>query len=319
MFKSTKRPKRQHFHGFSAMTTAPDLAAHIEQFATRNGSLETPIPRLTLFRAEAPTEPIHLVYNPAFCFIAQGAKHVMMGDRDFSYDPARYLIISVDVPIVSHITEASPAAPYLSMKLDLDPAAISALMLETGLSHADAAPAPSLQLSTASPDLLDACARMVRLLANPQDAPVLAPLIEREILYRLLTSEQGPRLRQIAQADSRLTQIQRAIFWIKENYAAPFRIEDVAAAARMSASALHQHFKTVTAMSPLQYQKQLRLQEARTLILSRGMDAAQASLTVGYESPSQFSREYKRLFGDSPLRDVARLRETSESARAAAA
>lgn len=303
------------------MAASEDLAALIDQFASADGVHATPIPGLTLFRTTACAAPIHAVQTPALCVIARGSKRVIMADRTLVYDPAHYLIAAADVPVASCVIEASPAAPYLSMKLELDPATISALMLETGLAaaKADAAPGAGLATSAAPPELLDACVRLVRLLGAPQDAAVLAPLAIREILYRLLTGAQAARLRQIAQSDSRLAQVQRAIRWISENYTAAIRIEDVADEARMSASALHQHFKSVTAMSPLQFQKRLRLQEARTLILSRGMDAAEAAHTVGYESPSQFSREYKRLFGDSPLRDVARLRETPEAARTAAA
>lgn len=173
---------------------------------------------------------------------------------------------------------------------------------------------PGMAVNPMDPQLLDAVIRLLRLLDSPHDIPILAPLVEREILYRLLSSEHGARLRQIALADHRLESVNRAISWLKRNYAEPFRIETVAREARMSASALHHHFKTVTAMSPLQYQKQIRLQEARRLMLAQAMDAATASHSVGYESPSQFSREYSRMFGAPPSRDIARLKHNQANA-----
>ncbi|MBP2231762.1 AraC-like DNA-binding protein [Azospirillum agricola] len=248
---------------------------------------------------------------------ATGRKQVMLGERVLFYDAAEYLVVSVDLPVVGQVVEASPERPYLCLRLDLDPAMLGALMMEAGLDGRDggglpagdreAEAPPGLSLSPVTPELLDAAARLLRLLDAPRDAPVLAPLAEREILYRLLTGAQAAKLRQIAVADSRLQQVNRAIAWIKRNYAAPFSIDAVTAEARMSRSALHQHFKAVTAMSPLQYQKQLRLQEARRQILGRTADAATAGFNVGYDSPSQFSREYRRLFGEPPMRDAARL------------
>lgn len=288
-----------------------ELAALIDQFSAVDGIRPTPIPRLLLIRSSQPTEPLHTLHEPALCIVAQGRKQVMVGETIFDYDPTHYLVVSVDVPIIGQVIEASPARPYLCLRLDFDPVALSALMLEAGMTTAASdVPGPSLQLDVVTPELLNAAIRLLRLLASPRDIGVLAPLAEREILYRLLHSPQGGRLRQIAQADSKLQQINRAIGWIKKNFREPFSIERVAAEARMSASALHDHFKTVTAMTPLQYQKQLRLQEARRLMVGLSVDAATASHDVGYESPSQFSREYRRLFGAPPARDVARLRET---------
>jgi len=270
----------------------------------------TAIPRVTAIRSSVPTEPVHTVYRPALCIIAQGRKQVMIGQTVLVYDPAKYLVASVDMPLVGQVLEASADAPYLCFMLDLDPAAIGALMLETKMTQADgAAPGPALSLTPLTPPVIDAAVRLLRLLETPADIPVLAPLAEREILYRLLVGDETSRLRQIAFAESKLQQVNRAIGWIKQNFRAPFSIETLAAEARMSASALHEHFKTVTSMSPLQYQKQLRLQEARRLILLQSLDAAMAGHTVGYDSPSQFSREYKRLFGAPPARDIARLRE----------
>jgi AraC-like DNA-binding protein len=238
----------------------------------------------------------------------------MLADEVYYYGPEQCLVISVDLPVVGQVIEATPEAPYLCMRLDLDPGKLGALMLEIaeGVTRNQRAERLRLGLSISpvDPPLLDAVVRLARLLEAPNDIPILAPLIEREILYRLLSGEYGDRLRQIATADSRLVSVNRAISWLKQNYAAPFRIETIAREARLSPSALHHSFKSVTAMSPLQYQKQLRLQEARRLMLGQAMDAATAGHQVGYESPSQFSREYSRLFGAPPSRDIARLKES---------
>jgi AraC-like DNA-binding protein len=254
------------------MSTREALAALIERFAPNEGPHDTCCgPRVGLYRVSQPSEPTYAVHEPAFCVLAQGRKRVLVGDAVHHYDDRNFFLASVDVPVVGQVIEASAGAM--------------------------------------TPELFDAACRMIRLMETPEHAPVLAQLIEREILYRLLTGDQGPRLAQIARADGRLRQVNRAIGWIKRNFSQPFSIEDVAAEARMSASALHQHFKAVTALSPLQYQKQLRLQEARRLILVQRFDCATAGHKVGYDSPSQFSREYARLFGAPPLRDAARLRE----------
>jgi len=288
---------------------ARELGRLIEQFAGGDGVHATPIPRVFLLRSSYRTEQLHAVQEPAVCFVAQGRKRVMAGQSVYVYDRAKYLIASVDVPIIGQILEASPAAPYLCLRLDLDPALIGALMLEAKTREGGVSePGPALSLSDVTSELLDAAIRLVRLLAAPQDIPILAPLAEREILYRLLLGDQASKLRQIAFSESKLQQVNRAIGWIKRNYREPFSIEAVAAEARMSPSTLHEHFKAVTSMSPLQYQKQMRLQEARRLILSQSLDAATASHSVGYESPSQFSREYKRTFGAPPAQDIARLR-----------
>lgn len=291
------------------MQTNAELARLIERFVVEDGTLETPIPRMKLMRLSHPTDPVHSVHDPALGIIVQGRKRVILADRTLIYDPAHYLVASLDLPISGHVLEASPEVPYLGFKLALDPASLSAIMMEAPMiPAARESTGPALGLSAVTPELLDAVIRMVRLLDTPGDIAVLAPLLEREILYRLLMGEQSAHVRQIALADSRLHQVNRAIGWIRRNYARPFRIETLAAEARMSPSTLHQHFKAVTAMSPLQYQKQIRLQEARTLMLSRGMDAASAGHEVGYDSPSQFSREYRRLFGAPPVQDAERLR-----------
>jgi AraC-like DNA-binding protein len=285
------------------------VARLMEKYSGEDGIRDTAIPRLSLIRSSRPTEPLHALHEPALCIVAQGRKLVMLADRVFEYDPAKYLVVSAHVPIVGQVVEASRDKPYLCLRLDFDAATLGALVLEAGITRGAAAlPGPSLMLSDVTPDLLDATVRLLRLLGSPRDIPVLAPLIEREILYRLLRGEQGAQLQQIAVADSRLQQINRAIAWIRRNFDKSFSVEQAAAQARMSTSSFHEHFKAVTAMSPLQYQKQLRLQEARRLMFANAIDAAGAGHRVGYESPSQFSREYARLFGAPPIRDIERLR-----------
>ncbi len=271
--------------------------------------MRRPIPRVFLIRSSHPTAPLHALYEPAVCIIAQGRKQAILGETVYVYDRDKYLVISMDVPVVGQVIEASKEAPYLCLRLDLDVATLGTLLLDAGPAPDSMAPAPALSLSRVTTELVDAVTRLLRLLETPRDIPVLAPLAEREILFRLLRGDQSAKLREIAIADSRLQQINRAIGWIKQNYREPIRIEDLASEARMSASALHSHFKSVTAMSPLQFQKQLRLQEARRLLLFDACDAATASHSVGYSSPSQFSREYRRLFGLPPQRDIARLKE----------
>jgi len=299
--------------GAGAVSDVSELTRLIERNAAADGANATAIPRLFLHRASCVSEPMHGVYNPAVCLIAQGRKQAIAGDHVYLYDAMKYLVVSVDVPITSQILDASPDRPYLSLRLDLDPAAIAALMLESDMERAQReVPGPAVAINTLGPELLDAAIRLLRLLDTPRDIPVLAPLAEREILYRLLHGEQGARMSQIACSASKLQQVNRAIGWIKRNFREPFSIDVVAEVARMSSSALHEHFRTVTGMSPLQYQKQLRLQEARRLILIQRIDAAAAGHAVGYDSPSQFSREYARLFGAPPVRDAARLRERSE-------
>ena len=291
------------------MSKIAELSDLIERYSEDDGAHATAIPRLFLHRASSPSLPLHTVYEPAVCFMAQGSKQAMAGECLFTYREGDYLVVSVDVPIVSQIIEATPHRPFLCLRLDLDAAVIGALMLESDVERAGRElPGSSLAVSTMNDELLDAAIRLVRLLGSPRDIPILAPLAEREILYRLLRGEQTSRMSQIAFAESKLQQVNRAIGWIKRNFRAPLRVEIVASEARMSASALHQHFKTVTGMSPLQFQKQLRLQEARRLMLSEAADAAIAGHAVGYESPSQFSREYRRLFGAPPVRDIERLR-----------
>ena len=278
------------------------IAQHCHQSRT-----PTAIPRVGLVRSDTPTLPVGVLYQPMLCIVAQGAKRTLLGATIVGYSAGQYLVVSVDLPITGSVTQASADAPYLALSLELDPAVLADMLL-TLPGAAQDAPLPGLAVSPVTPDLLDAAVRLLRLLNRPTDIPMLAPLAEREILYRLLTGAQAPMLRQIALAHSRLAHISRAIGWIRNHFAEPLRIAAVAQRANMSASTFHRHFKAVTAMSPLQYQKQIRLQEARRLLLAGQADAASIGFAVGYESPSQFSREYARMFGQPPVRDAVRLR-----------
>ncbi len=292
-----------------------EFTSLLEQFTGSDGMHKTALPRTDLFYAARPGEPVPTLYQPALCVLAQGSKQVMLGDDVYVYDKHNYLVISVDMPATGQILQATPKSPYLCLKLDLDMNKVADLILEMGLDQQpDAKHQRAMAVSALTPELLDAVLRFTRLLKNPAEIPVMAPVIEREIMYRLLMGPEGSRLRQMARAGSHAQQVARAISWIKKNYDKPFSMEKVAKAAGMSRSSLHEHFKTMTALSPLQYQKQIRLQEARRMILVEAQDAATAGFNVGYESPSQFSREYSRLFGAPPLRDVARLREQPAAA-----
>lgn len=293
------------------MSSLVDLADLIRRHATADGPNETAIPRIGLFRASRADEPVCMIYEPSVCIVAQGRKRSMVADREFRYDQSNYLVIKADVPIISHHVDATPGRPFLCMRMKLDSAAIAALMLERGMKPTGSdEPESALVISSVTRDLIDASIRMLRLLETPGDIPTLAPLIEREILYRLLQGDQTSKLGQIAFAGSKLRQVTRAIAWIRQNFREPFSVEATAAQANMSASQLHLHFKAVTTLSPLQYQKQLRLQEARRLMLTQNLDAAATAYAVGYESPSQFSREYRRLFGVPPAADGRRLRSS---------
>ena len=293
------------------MEQIKELADIVERHAPGDGMHPSPLKRLTLIRSSTSTLPHPGVYEPALVIVAQGTKRALLGEHSYVYDPASFLIVSVDLPVVACVIEASPEQPYLCLKLDLNLPVLSELLLEHGGGQATPyAPSfsPGLALSRTTPEFLDSTVRLARLLDKPGDQAALAPLAEREILYRLLTGEQGHLVRSLACAESRLSQISRAIAWIKVNVHSRFTIEAVAAEAGMSPSSLYEHFRAVTTMSPLQYQKSLRLQEARRLMLSEALDAATAGFRVGYESPSQFSREYRRLFGAPPASDIAQLR-----------
>lgn len=272
------------------------------------------------------------IADPVLVVVAQGAKRIVLGDRIHDYGAGQYLVVSVDLPVTGHYTQASPERPFLAFGLTLRPGVIASLLLDAGPAAstgpdrggagrpAGSATPPGLAVSDAPDELLDAVVRMVALLGQPRDAPVLAPMVEREILWRLVTGEQGAMVRQIGLADSRLSHIARAIRWLRSHHADPVRVEDLARMSAMSLSAFHRHFRAVTAMTPIQYQKRIRLQEARLLLVSGPGDVAAAGFAVGYDSASQFSREYRRQFGVPPGQDAARLRrEASEGAFARSA
>ncbi|QEM69407.1 AraC family transcriptional regulator [Geobacter sp. FeAm09] len=277
---------------------------------TEQGELHTTaIPGLSLFRREEPTEPVSGMYEPSVCLVAQGAKRVLLGNDTYVYDAHHYLITSVHLPTIVQIIEAGPEKPYLGLRLKFDLREVAQMMADSNL------PQPRAQQSSrgmatgeVTQPLLNAFLRLIALLADEQDVPILAPVIKREIIYRLLVGDQGARLRQIASAGSQSQQIARAVEWLRSNFMQPLSIDDLAEKASMSNSTFHHHFRSITALSPLQYQKQLRLQEARRLMLAERMDAANAAFQVGYESPSQFNREYSRHFGAPPLRDISKLR-----------
>lgn len=279
-----------------------------------DGMHGTPIPGVSLIRSGTPTMPMPVVYEPTLCLVAQGRKQVMLGTTAYVYDPARYLIASVDLPVTGSVIEASASAPYLCLMLDLDMTELSELALRhPAPGENDGAPSAGLALNDTTPELLDAAVRLAALLDRPRDIEALAPLVVREILYRLLTDSGNGIVRQMATADSRLNQIARAIAWLREHYSETCRIDEIADIAGMSRSTFHAHFKAVTSMSPLEFRSQLRLQEARRLMVAEALDAAGAGYRVGYESPSQFSRDYARMFGMPPAKDAGRLRGAAEA------
>jgi len=297
------------------MDRIAELSALIHRHVVGTGICSTAMPHVSLIRADAPSTPTPAVYEASLCIIAQGSKRVSIGEHSVVYDAAHHLLVSVDLPLVGHVLDASPERPYLCCKIDLDASILADLMAIEGggLVQTDL---PVLGVYPGDPDLIDAACRLVGLLDRPDTIRALAPLIEREILYRLLTGPHGPMLRHVATAGSHLNQVSRAIAAIRRRFDAPIRIDDVAAEAGMSSSSLHVHFKAITRMTPLEYQKQLRLQEARRLMLTEGATASTAGFAVGYESPSQFSREYRRLFGAPPRADIERLHAAPAAAMA---
>lgn len=278
---------------------------------TENGELRTTaISGLSLFRRDEPSEPITGMYEPSVCLIAQGAKRVRLGSETYVYDANHYLFSGLYLPVIAQVIEASRKKPYLGLRLTFDYRDISHLMADSQL------PPPRTQKTDrgmATGDLtvslVNAFQRLVDLLDEEQDIPILAPVIQREIFYRLLVGEQGVRLRQLAVMGTQSQQVARAVSWLKSNFTKTLRVDELAEKANMGTSTFHHHFRSMTALSPLQYQKQLRLQEARRLMLAEHIDAASAGFQVGYESPSQFSREYSRLYGAPPVRDIITLRQ----------
>lgn len=291
------------------------LRTCIARWTEHGELLTTAVPGLSLFRREEPTEPINGMYEPSVCLVAQGAKRVLLGDDTYVYDANHYLITSVHLPTIVQIIEANPDKPYLGLRLKFDLREVSQLMVDSNLPQSrQQQSSRGMATGEVTLQLVNAFIRLIDLLGDEQDIPILAPVIQREIIYRLLVGDQGERLRQIATAGSQSQQIAKAIGWMKNNFATAISMDDLASQANMSTSTFHHHFRSLTALSPLQYQKQLRLQEARRLMLAERMDAANAAFQVGYESPSQFSREYNRLFGAPPLRDISKLRQVGTEA-----
>lgn len=269
----------------------------------------TVIDGLSFYRQDAPTTCSVCVVEPSIAFVVQGTKIMMLDDETFRYDPSSFLITSLDLPAKMQVLEASPDKPYLGIVIRLDLKIISEFLTHVPLQGStNQASGAGMALSPTTPDLYDAVQRLVSLLDEPESIPVLAPLIKREIYWRVLTSEQGVRLRQIITAGSQSLRITRSVEWLKNSYDQPLKVDELAERAQMSRSTFHHHFREVTSMSPLQYQKRLRLTEARRLMLGENLNAAAAAFRVGYESPSQFSREYARLFGAPPKRDMAAYR-----------
>jgi AraC-like DNA-binding protein len=285
------------------------LARKIAQTVGSAASQRTDVPGLTLFREVAPTAPWSGTYEPNVGLIVQGRKRVELGKTTFFYGPAQFLLTSVDLPVVSQVIEASKEVPYLCLRLDLQIPVVQELLSQEEIEVAERSPdCPAMTTGQTTPEFLDAFSRLLDLLNAPEDIPFLSPHIQREILYRILRSPEGQRLRQFATQGDQSHRTARAISWIKVNYAKPLRVEHLAQIAGMAVSTLHYHFRVLTSMSPLQYQKQLRLNAARQRMLTDGLDATQAAFEVGYESASQFNREYSRFYGKPPMRDVRTLR-----------
>jgi AraC-like DNA-binding protein len=289
------------------------LKSRVDQWTKHTSHLATAISGLDLYREERRNEPHRYTRESAVCLIAQGSKRVVMGSEAFLYDESHYLLASMDVPVVAQILEASPERPYLSLTLMLDLRILSELIVCGDLPPARPKVTKSLLVCKHSLPLIQAFLRLIDLQNEPESIPILAPLIKKEIFFRLLTGEMGAPLRLVASSGTPSAQIGLAIEWLKKNYNQPLRVDDLASYSQMSTTAFHKHFRQLTAMSPLQYQKWLRLQEARRLMLADHFDAAQAAYQVGYESPSQFSREYRRLFETPPSQDIKILRQAPVS------
>jgi AraC-like DNA-binding protein len=298
-----------------AARNAMKLAAAIERHTAADGDYETAVPGLWLYRSSTPSEEHAVVYVPSLCVVTQGAKEVIVGGQVYRYDPAQSLLVSVDMPAQTHVADATPDRPCLAVRIPIDPAVVAELLADGSAVPPLGRPVRGLGVIDLEPPLLDAVGRLLGLLDSPDEIPALAPLVLREITFRLLVGPEGARLRQIASAGAPAQRVARAIRWLRDHYAEPLRIETLAKHVGMSPSALHLHFKSVTALSPLQYQKRLRLQEARRLMAGEGLDAGEAAFRVGYESQSQFVREYRRMFGESPHRDVTALKAEAQPSK----
>lgn len=276
------------------------LVAHAE-----NRRTETGIPRVAMVQGAIPEHELAAVYDPMINLILTGSKCMTIGDQTLTYDPASYFVMSIDLPAVGAIHPDASGAPYLAVSLTLDREMIATLAAEAASVRPSPLMGQGFSVATVTPELLDAWVRMLRLMERPDDIPGLAPAYEREILYRVLQGPQGWLLRDIATPDTALSRVQAAITWIRQNFSQPLRVETLAARVAMSASAFHRHFKAVTGLSPLQFQKRIRLLQARQSMITAALSASSAAIAVGYESPTQFNREYSRLFGLPPARDVA--------------
>jgi len=284
------------------------LAHAIATVAASDGDYTTAVPALLLYRRKAPTEPLHCIYHLGLAVVAQGGKQVLLGKEVINYGPGQSLLTTVDLPVISHVTRASVREPVLALMLALDARDIAQVAAEMRLPPPRRPSGPSIAVETLDAPLMEALVRLVKLLDEPALVPQLAPLIQREITVRLLAGPHGPRLQHLALNGSPSQQIAKAVAWLKQNFREQLHVDDLAARVHMSESTFRQHFRSITGTSPLQYQKQLRLQEARQLMVSQNIDAGRAGGLVGYESASQFSREYSRLFGAPPREDVRRMR-----------
>lgn len=290
--------------------TLAEMATRIARHARTEGLIETEIPDFGLFRLDRPSEPNFCAQWPCFALVAQGAKSITLGTETYRYGVGDFMIVSMDLPVIGCVTEASPAHPLLSLGMTIRPERVRQVLerISPRLPTDKAEGLRGVGVNRVSGPLLDAVLRYLQLLDSPEDIPALAPLVEQEILYRLLVGPYGPRLIQNVTRDSPANRVTRAIEWLRQNYTRTLRMEDLATHAGMSVSSLHHHFRAVTAMTPMQYQKQLRLNEARRLMLVERLDVGAAGFTVGYATRSQFGLEYSRHFGTSPSRDVAALR-----------
>jgi len=314
MHKSDTIQMKLHHSGapptaYSVRELRAELARKIAWFIGSSERHVTPIPGLLLARRTAPTAPCSGTYEPSLIVVAQGRKRVDLGQATFLYDESRFLLTSVDLPIVSQVVEASESKPCLAMALKLEMSIVRELLTrEELLVRESPSDSPAMMTGEVTPELLSACCRLVDLLSTPQHISILADLIQREIIYRLLCGAEGGQLRAVATLGDQSNRTAKVIAWIKDNYAKPVRVDELAEMAGMGVSTLHHHFRVLTNMSPLQYQKQLRLQAARSRMVIDGIDATTAAFEVGYESVSQFNREYSRFFGQPPMRDIRTLR-----------
>ncbi len=298
------------------MRTITELTKVIESLCPREGSHATKIEGFFLTRHSTTEVPRTSLNEAVFCVVAQGAKSVLLNKQRLIYDPSKYLLVSLDLPLVGQIEEASRSKPFLGLSLVLNLGEIASLMRDADLPHETAPPLRSgLMIGSMADDLLDAVTRFTSLLNKPDHIAVLSPLVRREIFYKLLLSDQGSLLRRIVRDNGKVQRVAAGLAWLRRNAVRPIKVEELAREMRMSPSGMHSWFRAVTSMSPLQYQKQLRLQEARRMLLAEALDAATVSRRVGYQSASQFSREYRRFFGVPPMQDIERLRIASDLAR----